>query len=69
MIDGSEKRNRQLAFEIQSHVCEKRSNVSVLLVIWALKLLQSSVAMDCKDGHWLKLEKNWADLIKFYCNA
>ena len=29
MIDGSEKRNRQLAFELQnSHVCEKRSNVS-----------------------------------------
>ena len=29
MIDGSEKRNRQLAFEIQnSHVCEKRSKVS-----------------------------------------
>ena len=28
MINGSEKRNRQLAFEIQnSHVCEKRSNV------------------------------------------
>ena len=28
MIDGSEKRNRQLAFELQnSHVCEKRSNV------------------------------------------
>ena len=27
-IDGSEKRNRQLAFEHQnSHVCEKRSNV------------------------------------------
>jgi len=26
MIDGSEKRNRQLAFEFQnSHVCEKRS--------------------------------------------
>ena len=26
MIDGSEKRNRQLAFEPQnSHVCEKRS--------------------------------------------
>ena len=24
MIDGSEKRNRQLAFEL--HVCEKRSN-------------------------------------------
>ena len=27
MIDGSEKRNRQLAFELQnSHVCEKRNN-------------------------------------------
>ena len=27
MIDGSEKCNRQLAFELQnSHVCEKRSN-------------------------------------------
>ena len=27
MIDGSEKRHRQLAFELQnSHVCEKRSN-------------------------------------------
>ena len=26
MIDGSEKRNRQLAFDLQSsHVCEKRS--------------------------------------------
>ena len=29
MIDGSEKRNRQLAFELQNlHVCEKRSKVS-----------------------------------------
>ena len=28
MIDGSEKRNRQLAFEVQnSHVCEKRSKI------------------------------------------
>ena len=27
MIDGSEKRNRQLAFELQNwRVCEKRSN-------------------------------------------
>ena len=27
MIDGNEKRNRQLAFELQNaHVCEKRSN-------------------------------------------
>ena len=30
MIDGSEKRNCQLAFELHnSHVCEKRSNVDV----------------------------------------
>ena len=29
MIDGSEKWNRQLAFELQnSHVCEKRSNIN-----------------------------------------
>ena len=29
MIDGSGKRNRQLAFELQnSHVCEKRSNLT-----------------------------------------
>ena len=28
MIDGSEKRNRQLVFELQNlHVCEKRSKV------------------------------------------
>ena len=28
MIDGSKKRNRQLAFELQnSHVCEKRSKI------------------------------------------
>ena len=31
MIDGSEKRNRQLASELQnSHVCEKRSKRSQL---------------------------------------
>ena len=30
MIDGSEKRIRQLAFELQnSHVCEKRSKFCV----------------------------------------
>ena len=30
MIDGSEKRNRQFAFELQnSHVCEKRSNIYI----------------------------------------
>ena len=28
MVDGSEKRNRQLAFELQnSHACEKRSKL------------------------------------------
>ena len=31
MIDGSEKRNRQLVFELQnSNVCEKRSKPQVL---------------------------------------
>ena len=31
MIDGSEKGNLQLAFELQnSHVCEKRSNFNLL---------------------------------------
>ena len=35
MIDGSEKRNRQLAFKLQnSHVCEKRSNLQ--LDFWVL---------------------------------
>ena len=34
MIDGSEKRNRQLAFELQnSHLCEKRSKAAADLVI------------------------------------
>ena len=34
MIDGSEKRNRQLAFELQnSHVCEKRSKAAAVFVI------------------------------------
>ena len=31
MIDGSKKRNRQLAFELQnSHVCEKRSKLKYM---------------------------------------
>ena len=36
MIEGSEKRNRQLALELQnSHVCEKRSNkYSVRVMNW-----------------------------------
>ena len=33
MIDGSEKRNRQLAFELQnSHFCENRSKIRVRVV-------------------------------------
>ena len=36
MIDGSEKRNRQLAFELQnSHVCEKCSKI---VVMWRISL-------------------------------
>ena len=43
MIDGSEKRNRQLAFELQnSHVCEKRSKLRYAaehgIVLWVLIL-------------------------------
>ena len=35
MIDGSEKRNRQLTFELQnSHVCEKRSNFIRIEPVW-----------------------------------
>ena len=41
MIDGSKKRNRQLAFELQiSHVCEKRSKKTMhkfLICIFANK--------------------------------
>ena len=40
MIDGSEKRNRQLVFELQySHVCEKRSNKNMK---FCLSLFQSN---------------------------
>ena len=38
MIDGSEKRNRQLAFELQnSHVCEKRSKQPQCLRLFPLR--------------------------------
>ena len=37
MIDGSEKRNRQLAFELQNlHVYEKRSNFQLKAVFYPL---------------------------------
>ena len=41
MIDGSEKRNRQLAFELQnSHACEKRSkNRQIYPVFGCSKIL------------------------------
>ena len=45
MIDGSEKRNRRLAFELQnSHVCEKRSKgiSSLSNLIWNEHSLLSS---------------------------
>ena len=39
MIDGSEKRNRQLAFELQnSHVCEKRSKDKGSIKITSIKI-------------------------------
>ena len=42
MIDGSEKRNRQLAFELQnSHVCEKRSKGTV------------SALQSCSERDWM----------------
>ena len=40
MIDGSEKRNRQLAFELQnSHVCEKGSKSNPRLSLISFFLL------------------------------
>ena len=59
MIDGSEKRNRQLPFELQnSHVCEKRSNgnfqglleviIKITIFVELSKCLHSfSSAMHC----------------------
>ena len=48
MIDGSEKRNRQLAFELQnSHVCEKRSKhgipLNIALCLESMTVLDSGV--------------------------
>ena len=40
MIDGSEKRNRLLAFELQnSHVCEKRSKFMKSLTSGSVKFV------------------------------
>ena len=39
MIDSSEKRNRQLAFELEnSHVCEKRSKNGLITSLNILKV-------------------------------
>ena len=41
MIDGREKRNRQLAFELQnSHVCEKRSNAIYTVALRGVDFLK-----------------------------
>ena len=43
MIDGSEKRNRQLAFELQnSHVCEKRSKKKVAPLCFYARIFKFS---------------------------
>ena len=50
MIDGSEKRNRQLAFELQnSHVCEKRSNkpATRMLLIYAYQFTPYKTQVLC----------------------
>ena len=44
MIDGHEKRNRQLAFELQnSHVCEKRSKEIFFRTVLKISILQGFV--------------------------
>ena len=46
MIDGSEKRNRQLAFELQNaNVCEKRSNKDVIIIKPLIALLLMNIAL------------------------
>ena len=53
MIDGSEKRNRQLGFELQnSHVCEKRSNSNMFL---------------CRGNCFARLRKNSLPVLVVNC--
>ena len=68
MIDGSEKRNRQLGFELQnSHVCEKRSKKKhKYLYISSTLLLQSltcvclgSLSYKAKEPDTLFLNNNF----------
>ena len=54
MIDGSEKHNRQLAFELQnSHVCEKRSKLSNMKG-WASLQIQPFLHAPRRQGRLAK---------------
>ena len=49
MIDGSEKRNRQLTFELQnSHVCEKRSKLGTNALSFLANCNEVSVVITSK---------------------
>ena len=51
MTDGSEKCNRQLAFELQnSHVCEKNSKINSDNYIIEKQLLNLLSYLLCKQG-------------------
>ena len=70
MIDGSEKRNRQLAFELQnSHVCEKSGNISPLvhfvLLLWIILDFQAEAREWISDPLSLRdTVKGW--LVKWF---
>ena len=59
MIDGSEKRNRQLAFELQnSHVCEKCSNHLMLVFFFRACICHNLFSqITGRRRAWIKLEK------------
>ena len=58
MIDGSEKRNRQLVFELQnSHVCEKRSNTTAVAIFPNVCLWRRSLCSDLTLKNSLDPEK------------
>ena len=60
MIDGTEKRNPQLAFELRnSHVCEKRSNTVLKTLHFAVtgKLRQENVSINAQKLPYCKMGK------------
>ena len=61
MIDGNEKRNRQLAFELQnSHVCEKRSKVFFILSLYKQFICKRHVTQcirKCTEAYEIFLQK------------